>query len=102
MHGLGSATPGPLAPVWLFSSGPVGDPSRKLVQSLEQDPADVTRIRQATGARGHRMFAANSTRKLSLTPLAILAVAGVARSGPLAAAGRDLGSAHYGISRSGT
>jgi menaquinone-dependent protoporphyrinogen oxidase len=43
--------------VWLFSSGPVGDPSRKLVQSMEQDPADVTQIRQAIPVRGHRMFA---------------------------------------------
>jgi menaquinone-dependent protoporphyrinogen oxidase len=43
-------------PVWLFSSGPVGDPSRKLVQSMEQDPADVTRIRQAIQVRGHQMF----------------------------------------------
>ena len=43
--------------VWLFSSGPVGGPSRKLVQSMEQDPADVTRIRQAIPVRGHRMFA---------------------------------------------
>jgi menaquinone-dependent protoporphyrinogen oxidase len=48
----------PLAarPVWLFSSGPVGDPSRKLVQSMEQDPADVTRIRQAIQVRDHQMF----------------------------------------------
>ena len=48
----------PLAalPVWLFSSGPVGDPSRKLVQSMEQDPADVIRIRQAIQVRGHRTF----------------------------------------------
>ena len=37
--------------VWLFSSGPVGDPSRKLVQSMEEDPADVTRLRQATQVR---------------------------------------------------
>jgi len=43
-------------PVWLFSSGPVGDPSRKLVQSMEQDPADVIRIRQEIRVRGHRMF----------------------------------------------
>jgi menaquinone-dependent protoporphyrinogen oxidase len=43
--------------VWLFSSGPVGDPSRKLVQSMEQDPADVTRIQQDIEVRGHRMFA---------------------------------------------
>ena len=49
----------PLAarPVWLFSTGPVGDPSRKLVQSMEQDPVEVTRIRQAMQFRGHRMFA---------------------------------------------
>lgn len=25
-------------PVWLFSSGPVGDPSRKLVQKMTADP----------------------------------------------------------------
>ena len=43
--------------VWLFSSGPVGDPSRKVVQSMEQDPADVTRIQQDIGVRGHQMFA---------------------------------------------
>jgi menaquinone-dependent protoporphyrinogen oxidase len=43
--------------VWLFSSGPVGDPSRKLVQSMEQDPADVTRIQQDIRVRGHRIFA---------------------------------------------
>jgi menaquinone-dependent protoporphyrinogen oxidase len=49
----------PLAslPVWLFSSGPVGDPSRKLVQSMGQDPADVLRIRRAIQVRGHRTFA---------------------------------------------
>ncbi len=43
--------------VWLFSSGPVGDPSRKLVQSMEQVPADVTRIQQDIEVRGHQMFA---------------------------------------------
>ena len=43
--------------VWLFSSGPVGDPSRKLVRSMEQDPADVTRIKQDISVRGHQMFA---------------------------------------------
>jgi menaquinone-dependent protoporphyrinogen oxidase len=43
--------------VWLFSSGPVGDPSRKLVQSMVQDPADVSKIRQAIHVRDHRMFA---------------------------------------------
>jgi menaquinone-dependent protoporphyrinogen oxidase len=43
--------------VWLFSSGPVGDPSRRLVQSMGQDPADVTRIRQDIEVRDHQMFA---------------------------------------------
>ena len=43
--------------VWLFSTGPVGDPSRKIVQSMEQDPADVTRIQRDIEVRGHQMFA---------------------------------------------
>jgi menaquinone-dependent protoporphyrinogen oxidase len=43
--------------VWLFSTGPVGDPSRKIVQSMEHDPADVTRIRRDIEVRGHQMFA---------------------------------------------
>ncbi len=38
-------------PVWLFSSGPVGDPPRK------PEPAEVTRIRQAFPVCGHRVFA---------------------------------------------
>jgi menaquinone-dependent protoporphyrinogen oxidase len=29
-------------PVWLFSSGPVGDPSRKLVQAMAKDPVDIS------------------------------------------------------------
>jgi hypothetical protein len=28
-------------PVWLFSSGPVGDPSGKLAQAMGKDPADL-------------------------------------------------------------
>lgn len=44
-------------PVWLFSSGPVGDPSRKLVRSMGQDPVDIARIVAVTHARGHQMFA---------------------------------------------
>jgi menaquinone-dependent protoporphyrinogen oxidase len=43
--------------VWLFSSGPVGDPCRKLVQSMEEDSADVTRIRRHIEVRDHRVFA---------------------------------------------
>lgn len=39
-------------PVWLFSSGPVGDPPKP-----EEDPADLPELMAATGARGHRLFA---------------------------------------------
>jgi menaquinone-dependent protoporphyrinogen oxidase len=39
-------------PVWLFSSGPVGDPSRKLVQSMGKDPADLAAIQAATHHAG--------------------------------------------------
>jgi menaquinone-dependent protoporphyrinogen oxidase len=44
-------------PVWLFSSGPVGDPSRKLVQQMGADPVDLPAVRERTNAREHRMFA---------------------------------------------
>jgi menaquinone-dependent protoporphyrinogen oxidase len=50
-------------PVWLFSSGPVGDPSSKLVQKMGEDPLDVAGILAATKARGHRMFAGKLDRK---------------------------------------
>lgn len=39
-------------PVWLFSSGPVGDPPKP-----EEDPVDVIGALEATGARGHKVFA---------------------------------------------
>ena len=39
-------------PVWLFSSGPVGDPPRPM-----EDPADIAMLRERTGARDHRIFA---------------------------------------------
>jgi menaquinone-dependent protoporphyrinogen oxidase len=61
--------------VWLFSSGPVGDPSRKLVQSMEQVPADVTRIQQDIEVRGHQMFAGKlDPQALSLAQRASLLV----------------------------
>jgi menaquinone-dependent protoporphyrinogen oxidase len=50
-------------PVWLFSSGPVGDPSSKLVQKMGEDPLDVAGVLAATKARGHRMFAGKLDRK---------------------------------------
>jgi menaquinone-dependent protoporphyrinogen oxidase len=51
--------PAPLAerPVWLFSSGPVGDPSRGLVQKMNADPAQLPALRAITGAEEHRIFA---------------------------------------------
>jgi menaquinone-dependent protoporphyrinogen oxidase len=44
-------------PVWLFSSGPVGDPPKP-----EEDPVDVAEILAATKARGHRVFAGKLDR----------------------------------------
>jgi menaquinone-dependent protoporphyrinogen oxidase len=45
-------------PVWLFSSGPVGDPPKP-----EEDPVDVAQIMEATGARGHFLFSGKLDRK---------------------------------------
>lgn len=39
-------------PVWLFSSGPIGDPPKPA-----EDPVDVADVTAATHARGHRLFA---------------------------------------------
>ncbi len=38
-------------PVWLYSSGPVGDPLKPA-----EDPSDVVTLMETTGARGHRVF----------------------------------------------
>ncbi|MGB3632521.1 MAG: flavodoxin domain-containing protein, partial [Rubrobacteraceae bacterium] len=38
--------------VWLFSSGPIGDPPKP-----EEEPVDVAEILAATGAHEHRVFA---------------------------------------------
>jgi menaquinone-dependent protoporphyrinogen oxidase len=45
-------------PVWLFSSGPVGDPPKP-----EEDPVDVAEILAATRAREHRVFAGKLVRQ---------------------------------------
>jgi menaquinone-dependent protoporphyrinogen oxidase len=45
-------------PVWLFSSGPIGDPPRP-----EEDPVDVAELVAAIGARDHRVFAGKLLRK---------------------------------------
>jgi menaquinone-dependent protoporphyrinogen oxidase len=44
-------------PVWLFSSGPVGDPQRKLVQKMTADPLELPELLRLTRAREHRIFA---------------------------------------------
>ena len=44
-------------PVWLFSSGPVGEPPKPA------DPVDVSRILESTLARDHRVFAGRLVRK---------------------------------------
>jgi menaquinone-dependent protoporphyrinogen oxidase len=55
-------------PVWLFSSGPIGDPPRP-----EEDPVDVTQMLDATQARGHRVFAGKlEKRKLSFAERAMV------------------------------
>jgi menaquinone-dependent protoporphyrinogen oxidase len=46
-------------PVWLFSSGPLGDPLKP-----EEDPVDVAVILDATGARQHQIFAGKLDRKV--------------------------------------
>jgi len=38
-------------PVWLFSSGPIGDPPKP-----DEEAVDVAPIRALTGARDHRVF----------------------------------------------
>jgi menaquinone-dependent protoporphyrinogen oxidase len=46
-------------PVWLFSSGPIGEPPKP-----EEDPVDIPPITEATGARGHAVFAGKLDRKV--------------------------------------
>lgn len=39
-------------PVWLFSSGPIGDPPKP-----DEDPVDIAELMDRTAAREHRIFA---------------------------------------------
>ncbi len=55
-------------PVWLFSSGPVGDPSGKLAKAMDQEPTDVAAMRSMIHARDHRMFAGKLDRKVLSLP----------------------------------
>lgn len=45
-------------PVWIFSSGPIGDPPKP-----EEEPVDVAEIVEETHARGHRVFAGKLDRE---------------------------------------
>jgi menaquinone-dependent protoporphyrinogen oxidase len=45
-------------PVWLFSSGPIGDPPKP-----EEEPVDVATVTAAIGARAHVTFAGKLDRK---------------------------------------
>jgi menaquinone-dependent protoporphyrinogen oxidase len=44
-------------PLWLFSSGPVGDPPRPA-----EEPEDAVRLAALVGARGHRVFGGHVDR----------------------------------------
>jgi len=45
-------------PVWLFSSGPVGEPAKPA-----ENPVDTSKILEATKARDHRIFTGKPARK---------------------------------------
>ena len=45
-------------PVWLFSSGPIGEPAKPA-----DDPVDVTKILAATAPRDHQVFAGKLVKK---------------------------------------
>ena len=51
-------------PVWLFSSGPVGNPVSKLALAMAKDPVELASLRIATHARDHRMFSGKLDRKV--------------------------------------
>jgi menaquinone-dependent protoporphyrinogen oxidase len=46
-----------LRPVWLFSSGPIGDPPKP-----DEDPAEIAELIRTTNAHGHRLFAGRLDR----------------------------------------
>lgn len=63
---IGAESPKPL--VWLFSSGPIGQPAKP-----EEDPVDVSDIREITEAREHRIFSGKIDKsKLGFGERAIL------------------------------
>ena len=59
-HRIRTDLPG--RPVWLFSSGPVGDPSKKFAQQMDVDPVDLQEVQKATSAREHKRFSGKLDR----------------------------------------
>lgn len=58
----------PTPEVWLFSSGPIGDPPKP-----EEDPVDVTEVREQTRSIEHRVFSGKVDKSnLSFPEKAIL------------------------------
>src|SRR6516165_4350982 len=57
-------------PVWLFSSGPVGEPAKPA-----DNPVDVTQILQATKARDHQIFTGKLVKKRLSFPDRVIASA---------------------------
>jgi menaquinone-dependent protoporphyrinogen oxidase len=51
-------------PVWLFSSGPVGNPVSKPALAMAKDPIEIAGLRIATHARDHRMFTGKLDRRI--------------------------------------
>ena len=63
---IAAESPKPL--VWLFSSGPIGEPAKP-----EEDPVDVSAVSELTGARQHKIFAGKIDKsKLGFGERAIL------------------------------
>jgi menaquinone-dependent protoporphyrinogen oxidase len=78
-------------PVWLFSSGPVGEPAK-----AAENPVDVSKILQSTKARDHRVFTGRLVRKHLSFPDRAGGLGHPRRRGRLPELGRDqgLGSRH--------
>lgn len=63
-------------PVWLFSSGPVGERTKP-----GEDPVDVTEVLARSGAREHRLFGGRLDRSLLRFPERAMAAALRVRDG---------------------
>jgi len=61
-------------PVWLFSSGPLGESGGQELSEASADQATIAELVAATGAREHRMFAGrNDPREFGLGEKTLLA-----------------------------